>query len=58
MDGCTHKLIDAKNPTKNPFPLEIHEIILCLLIRGPSGGALERFECGETVSKFYALAFE
>ena len=54
----THKLIDAKDPTKNPFTLKIHEIILCLLICGPSGGALERLECGETVSKFYALFFE
>ena len=58
MDGGTHKLIDAKDPTKNPFPLKIHEIILCLLIRGPSGGALERLECGKTVSKLYALYFE
>ena len=54
----THKLIDAEDPTKNPFPLKIQEIILCLLIRGPSGGALERLECGETGSKFYALYFE
>ena len=56
--GCTHELIDSKATTKNPFSLKVHEIILGLLIRGPSWGALERLECGESISKFYALLFE
>jgi len=56
--GSTHELIDSKATTKNPFPLKIHEIILGLLIRGPSRGTLERLECSESISKFYALLFE
>ena len=55
ITSVTNKLIDSKDTTKNPFPLKIHEIILGLLIRGPSCGALEGLECGETVSKLYAL---
>jgi len=56
--AATHELIDSKATAKNPFPLKIHEIILGLLIRGPGWGALERFECGESISKLYALLFE
>ena len=58
ITGSTHKLVDSKATAKNPFTLKIHEIILGLLIRGPSRGALERLECGESIPEFYALLFE
>lgn len=48
MSG-THKLVDSKATTKYPFSLKIHEIILCLLICGPSSGASDRLECGKTI---------
>ena len=56
--GSTHELIDSKTTTENPFPLKVHEIILGLLVRGPSRGALEGLERGESISKFYALLFK
>lgn len=56
--GDTHKLIDSEDTTENPFPLKIHEVILGLLILGPGCGALERLECSESVSEFYALLFQ
>ena len=56
--GDTHKLINSKDTTKNPFPLKIHEIILGLLILGPSWGAFEKLECCNSVPKLYALFFQ
>ena len=58
MMDSTHELIDSKAATKNPFSLKVHEIILGLLICGPSWGALERLKCGKSISKLYALQFE
>ena len=56
--GGTHELIDSKAAAKNPFSLEVHEIILSLLIRGPTWRAPVRLECGQSISEFYTLHFE
>jgi hypothetical protein len=54
----THKLIDTKATTKNPFSLEIQEIIFGLLVDGPSLGAFERLKRGEPIPELYTLLFE
>ena len=57
-ENDAHELIDAKATTKNPFSLEIHEIILGFLVHGPSFGTPKRFESGESIPELYALPFE